>query len=133
MRKRDANLFVLDARARHRVPGATQRHRRRRWWCVADPGPRLLKLSQMAESLSRHDVRWRNQRLEPPHGRAQVWRSSRFHQTHRVNLLVYCENYTPILEARERERVLKRWRRERKFQLIEAQNPDWHDLTNQIG
>ena len=56
-----------------------------------------------------------------------------FTKRYRVNLLVYCENYTPILEARERERVLKRWRREWKFQLIEAQNPDWHDLTNQIG
>jgi putative endonuclease len=56
-----------------------------------------------------------------------------FTKRYRVNLLVYCENYTSILEARERERVLKRWRREWKFQLIEAQNPDWHDLTNQIG
>jgi putative endonuclease len=56
-----------------------------------------------------------------------------FTKRYRENLLVYCENYTSILEARERERVLKRWRREWKFQLIEAQNPDWHDLTNQIG
>lgn len=56
-----------------------------------------------------------------------------FTKRYRVNLLVYCENYASILEARERERVLKRWRREWKFQLIEAQNPDWYDLTNQIG
>jgi len=56
-----------------------------------------------------------------------------FTKRYRVNLLVYCENYSSILEARERERVLKRWRREWKFQLIEAENPDWHDLTNQIG
>ena len=56
-----------------------------------------------------------------------------FTKRYRVNLLVYCENYSSILETRERERVLKRWRREWKFQLIEAENPDWHDLTNQIG
>jgi len=56
-----------------------------------------------------------------------------FTKRYKVNLLVYCENYASILEARERERVLKRWRREWKFQLIEAENPDWHDLTNQIG
>jgi putative endonuclease len=56
-----------------------------------------------------------------------------FTKRYSVNLLVYCENYSSILEARERERVLKRWRREWKFQLIEAENPDWHDLTNQIG
>jgi putative endonuclease len=56
-----------------------------------------------------------------------------FTKRYRVNLLVYCENYSSILETRERERVLKRWRREWRFQLIEAENPDWHDLTNQIG
>ena len=50
-----------------------------------------------------------------------------------LTMLVYYEEYSSILEARDRERVLKRWRREWKFQLIEAQNPDWHDLTNQIG
>ena len=56
-----------------------------------------------------------------------------FTKRYKVNLLVYFENYASILEAQERERVLKRWRHEWKFQLIEARNPDWHDLTNQIG
>jgi putative endonuclease len=36
------------------------------------------------------------------------------------------------LEARARERTLKRWHREWKFQLIEAQNPEWNDSSNQI-
>ena len=35
-----------------------------------------------------------------------------FTKRYRVNLLVYCEPYASILEARDRERVLKRWRRE---------------------
>ena len=56
-----------------------------------------------------------------------------FTKRYKVDKLVYCEAYGSILEARERERVLKRWRREWKFELIEAQNPDWHDLTDQIG
>ena len=55
-----------------------------------------------------------------------------FTRQYGVNQLVYCEAYGSILEARERERVLKRWRREWKFELVEAQNPDWHDLTSQL-
>lgn len=47
-----------------------------------------------------------------------------FTKRYKTNLLVYCEGYTSILEARERERVLKRWRREWKFELIEAQMRD---------
>lgn len=55
-----------------------------------------------------------------------------FTKRYGVNQLVYCEPYGSILEARGRERVLKRWRREWKFELIEAQNPDWRDLTSQL-
>ena len=56
-----------------------------------------------------------------------------FTKRYKINLLVYCEGYASILEARERERILKRWRREWKFELIEAQNPDWSDLTSQLA
>lgn len=52
-----------------------------------------------------------------------------FTRRYKVNRLVYFEAYASILEARARERALKRWRREWKFELIEAQNPDWRDLT----
>lgn len=55
-----------------------------------------------------------------------------FTKQYKVNKLVYCEAYASILEARARERVLKRWRREWKFDLIEATNPDWHDLSDQL-
>jgi putative endonuclease len=50
-----------------------------------------------------------------------------------VHRLVYFEAYSSILEARARERALKRWRREWKFGLIEKLNPDWHDLTPQLA
>jgi putative endonuclease len=46
-----------------------------------------------------------------------------------LTMLVYYEEYSSILEARNRERVLKRWRRAWKFDLIEKLNPDWRDLT----
>ena len=55
-----------------------------------------------------------------------------FTKKYKVDHLVYCEQYASILEARARERSLKRWHRDWKFKLIEAQNPDWHDLTQQL-
>jgi len=55
-----------------------------------------------------------------------------FTKRYKVDRLVYREAYTSIVEARSRERALKRWRREWKFELIEPQNPDWDDLTSQL-
>jgi putative endonuclease len=53
-----------------------------------------------------------------------------FTKSYGVTHLVYAEPYTSILDARQRERVLKRWRREWKFALIEKDNPDWRDLSD---
>ena len=55
-----------------------------------------------------------------------------FTKTYKVDRLVYYEEYASILEARARERVLKRWRREWKFKLIESVNPAWRDLTEDL-
>jgi putative endonuclease len=52
-----------------------------------------------------------------------------FTKAYKVHMLVYYEEYTSILEARARERVLKRWRREWKIKLLEDANPAWRDLT----
>ncbi len=52
-----------------------------------------------------------------------------FTKRYKVDQLVYCEAYASILEARARERVIKRWRREWKFKLIEVNNPSWHDIS----
>jgi len=46
--------------------------------------------------------------------------------------LVYYEEYASILEARARERALKRWRRAWKFNLIEQTNPAWRDLHEEL-
>ncbi|MBM3526753.1 MAG: GIY-YIG nuclease family protein [Alphaproteobacteria bacterium] len=56
-----------------------------------------------------------------------------FTKRHKIGRLVYFESYASILEARARERTLKRWRREWKFELIEAQNPKWRDLTPDLA
>ena len=56
-----------------------------------------------------------------------------FTKRYKVNRLVYCEGYASILDARARERSLKRWHRDWKFELIEAQNPSWNDLTDQLA
>jgi putative endonuclease len=49
-----------------------------------------------------------------------------------VTRLVYFEEYASILEARARERALKRWRRAWKFKLIEDTNPTWRDLFDEL-
>jgi putative endonuclease len=49
-----------------------------------------------------------------------------------VTMLVYFEEYASILEARERERVLKCWRRVWKFKLVEQMNPSWRDLYGDL-
>jgi putative endonuclease len=49
-----------------------------------------------------------------------------------VTALVYYEEYASILEARDRERALKHWRRAWKFKLIETVNPDWQDLYDKL-
>jgi putative endonuclease len=55
-----------------------------------------------------------------------------FTRAHGIILLAYFEEYSSILEARAREAVLKRWRRQWKFDLIEKLNPEWDDLTDQL-
>jgi putative endonuclease len=49
-----------------------------------------------------------------------------------VSRLVYYEEYGSILEARDRERALKHWRRRWKFKLIEELNPTWRDLYDEL-
>jgi putative endonuclease len=49
-----------------------------------------------------------------------------------VTVLVYYEEYRSVLEAREREQALKHWRRAWKFKLIEALNPSWRDLYDEL-
>ena len=46
--------------------------------------------------------------------------------------LVYFEHHDSAESAVKREKLLKRWRREWKIQLIETSNPTWRDLYNDV-
>jgi putative endonuclease len=45
--------------------------------------------------------------------------------------LVYVERHDEIVPAIAREKLVKKWRREWRFELIEADNPDWCDLWDE--
>jgi putative endonuclease len=49
-----------------------------------------------------------------------------------VDRLVWFETYDDPVTAIEREKDIKKWRREWKARLIEETNPDWRDLYPEI-
>ena len=56
-----------------------------------------------------------------------------FTSRYSVYRLVRFELYATMAEAIAREKQLKRWRRQWKINLIESENPDWHDLAPGLG
>lgn len=56
-----------------------------------------------------------------------------FSKRYSVDRLVWFEIYDDPVTAIEREKELKKWRREWKVRLIEEQNPEWIDLYPQIA
>ena len=55
-----------------------------------------------------------------------------FTQKYNCCKLVYYEQYSDINQAIEREKKLKKWRREKKEWLIKTMNPDFKDLGDEI-
>ena len=55
-----------------------------------------------------------------------------FTSQYNVHLLVWYEGYDDPTSAIEREKELKKWRREWKINLIEQDNPNWNDLYDEI-
>ncbi len=55
--------------------------------------------------------------------------NSSFTARYRANRLVYCEEFDNIYDALDREKQIKRWRREKKLRLIAKLNPEWKDLS----
>ena len=51
-----------------------------------------------------------------------------FTNKYNVDKLVYFESYHDVKEAIRREKELKGWKRERKNQLIELENPAWTEI-----
>jgi len=69
---------------------------------------------------------------------ARVWQHKNdlvegFTQKYRVHKLVYFEMFDDMREAIQREKRLKKWRRQWKIDLIEKANPQWRDLFDEIA
>ena len=52
-----------------------------------------------------------------------------FTSKYNVNKLVYFEQTTDVNSALQREKQLKKWNRKWKLDLIEKDNPNWDDLS----
>ena len=54
-----------------------------------------------------------------------------FTKKYRVNRLLWYERYERIEDAIAREKQMKNWRRDKKQQLIERENPDYEDISRE--
>ena len=55
-----------------------------------------------------------------------------FTKKYGVHLLVWYESTTDVQSAIQREKQMKKWKREWKINLIEKENPDWDDLYEEL-
>ncbi len=55
-----------------------------------------------------------------------------FTKKYGVHLLVWYEHTESIEAAIQREKQIKRWKREWKLNLIEKENPEWKDLYEKL-
>jgi putative endonuclease len=62
----------------------------------------------------------------------RLGRGSEFVAHYNVNRLVHVEPFDRPYEAIQREKQLKRWKRDWKIALIEKENLNWSDLSSLI-
>jgi putative endonuclease len=55
-----------------------------------------------------------------------------FSKKYEIHRLVYFEVCEDVRAAIQREKNMKKWKRQWKIELIEKNNPDWKDLYHQI-
>ncbi len=55
-----------------------------------------------------------------------------FTKKHGVHILVWYELHENMESAIAREKAIKQWKRAWKLELIEATNPQWRDLYDEI-
>jgi putative endonuclease len=55
-----------------------------------------------------------------------------FTKKYNLSKLVYFEQTNDIISAINREKEIKKWRREKKNKLVESMNPFWNDLANEL-
>jgi len=68
---------------------------------------------------------------------ARVWQHKNnqvegFTQKYHVHTLVYYEMHQDMETAIQREKQIKKWKRQWKLALIEKNNPGWKDLHDEI-
>ncbi len=56
-----------------------------------------------------------------------------FTKRYNLNKLVYYEQFYEIQLALNREKELKKWRREKKNKLVESMNKEWKDLSEDFN
>ena len=54
-----------------------------------------------------------------------------FAERYNAYKVVYVESHSRHTTAIEREKQIKKWRREKKIELINSLNPEWHDLLTE--
>ena len=52
---------------------------------------------------------------------------------YRINRLVYVERFGNPRDAITREKEIKLWKRHKKLEIIERDNPEWLDLSSNWG
>jgi len=55
-----------------------------------------------------------------------------FTKIYNCQYLIYYEYFQNIEHAIEREKEIKKWRREKKENIINSKNPDWKFLNDEI-
>ena len=55
-----------------------------------------------------------------------------FTKKYNLNKLVYYELTNDVNSAIKREKEIKKWRREKKINLVESLNPTWEDLSREF-
>ncbi|MBP1570308.1 MAG: GIY-YIG nuclease family protein [Oscillospiraceae bacterium] len=52
-----------------------------------------------------------------------------FTKRYNADIMVYCESFENVEEAIAAEKTIKGWKRYKKVNLIEKDNPGWNDLS----
>jgi putative endonuclease len=55
-----------------------------------------------------------------------------FTKRYKVHKLVYYDFVEDVMAAIAREKQIKSWKRQKKIDLINTFNPDWHDLFDEL-
>lgn len=69
--------------------------------------------------------------LERRHSEHKAAQVKGFTKKYRVNRLLWYERYDRIEDAIAREKQMKNWRRDKKARLIERDNPDYADISQE--